>query len=263
MRRCVALRAAPTADTTAQWPFGRPEARGTARKFVPYAKTILEGVAAKMADKKQDPPSLISIANHLTHLGIGWKLARNHWNPSGEVTTFVTLTDIFNRRPPYELATAVGYLTVDGETSNCPLYLPQQHYAGWTALEPPAPEEIVEFVDRTGATVDFSAKLRVSGIDYTTTLRDVRRLAAEFGDVKYCDWVPEAYDKATKQALVIYSTVEEAKAAYEKMHDWDLDFMQVTVDPAPRAVPRPPSIGVEVPVDYSFGKMPIEPSYNW
>eukprot|EP01064_Diplonema_japonicum_P024271 TRINITY_DN34805_c0_g1_i1.p1 TRINITY_DN34805_c0_g1~~TRINITY_DN34805_c0_g1_i1.p1 ORF type:complete len:273 (+),score=51.19 TRINITY_DN34805_c0_g1_i1:27-821(+) len=264
MRRCTrVLLAAPEATTSQQWPFGKPEAKGTARKYIPYPKKILEGVAAKMADKKQDPPTLVSIANHLSNLGKGWKIARNHWNTGREVRTFATITHIYNHRPPFELSSAVGYMTVNGETSNCPIYIPQQSFAGWTAVGAPEDEPIISKSDRRGNTVEFSNKLVVTGVDYTTDIQDVKTLAKDFGSVVYCDWIPEAYDKSTKQALIIYETVEEAEVAYDSMHDYELDGLVIAVEPGVRFVPRPPSIGVEVPVDYSYGKMPTEPSFNY
>ena len=182
MRRTLLKRAAAASndvDVSVQWPFGRPEARGTQRKYIPYPKKTLEGLAAKMADKKQDPPTLVSICNHLSGLGKGWKIARNHWNLDGEIRTFATITEIHNHRPPYEASQAIGYMTVNGETSNCPVYIPQQHYSGWTALQGPVFEEINhEFTSRTGKVVDFSNKLCVSGIDYTTPLSDLENTFA-------------------------------------------------------------------------------------
>lgn len=263
MRRCRRL-LSDEGGRSQQWPFGRPEARGTARQFVPYAKKTLEGVAAAMADKKQDPPILASLLQHLPHGGIGWRVARNHWNLSGEVLTFATVTEVFHRRPPYELMVTSGYMTVDGETSNCPVYLPQQHYAGWTALSGPEPEEVdASFVDRAGRTAPFSRRVYVTGVDWMVHLGDLRRHMEKCGEVRYCEWEPEAYDKSSKQAIVEYSTIDAAKAAYEQLHDADLGGLALCVEVGTEKVKRPPSIGTDVDVDFSFGRMPTEPSINW
>ena len=184
LRRChtglaaAAKAGAAAPDVTIQWPFGRPEARGTQRRYIPYPKKILEGLAARMADKKQDAPILVSICGHLTGLGKGWRVARNHWNLDGEMRTFATVTDIYNHKPPFEMSQIVGYMTVNGETSNCPIHIPQQHFTGWTALAPPEPEQLIsDFTDRSGRVVEFSNKICISGIDYTTSLDDVKGVA--------------------------------------------------------------------------------------
>eukprot|EP01065_Artemidia_motanka_P013513 TRINITY_DN17514_c0_g1_i1.p1 TRINITY_DN17514_c0_g1~~TRINITY_DN17514_c0_g1_i1.p1 ORF type:complete len:263 (+),score=62.95 TRINITY_DN17514_c0_g1_i1:68-856(+) len=251
-------------DVSAQWPFGRPVARGTARQYIPYAKKTLEGVAAAMADRKQDPPILASLLQHLSFGGIGWRVARNHWNLDGEISTFATVTEVMGRRPPYEMMVTTGYMTVNGETTNCPIYLPQQHYSGWTALTPPEPEEVdTEFQDRTGFVVPFSNKVYVEGIDWTTPIEDVQKLMATCGKVVDCQWETMAFEKATKQAIVVYESLASAKQAYEELQDAALNGMQIIVSPGAGKVLRPPSIGTDVPVDYSFGRMPDTPSINW
>ena len=265
LRRTTVLRAAVEADTTSQWPFGRPEARGTQRKYIPYAKTILEGVAAKMAEKKQDPPTLISVCNHLHNFGKGSMIARNHWNQSGEIDTFVTITEILNHKPPYELSQCVGYVTINGETSNSPVYIPQQSYAGWTVVGSPPHEPVIEVSSREGTTIEFSTKIIISGIDYATPIQEIKTTIRNVVDSNpvYCEYIEEGYQKATQKALLIFDKPETAYEAYKQLHHQPVDGAVISVNPAIGAVPRPPSIGVEVPVDYSFGKMPAEPSMNW
>ena len=53
----------------------------------------------------------------------------------------------------------------------------------------------------------------------------------EYGEVLHCDWMHEAYDKATRQVLVIFDTAAAAEEVYNSLHDEVLDGMRISVEP--------------------------------